>query len=79
MPLFARLTSLINLALPALAPVTDLPFAASKVAQYQRLVHGEADALDVQTWDDLMLPQYSACLAPQTSICLLYTSPSPRD
>lgn len=68
MPLFARLTSLINLALPALAPVTDLPFAASKVAQYQRLVHGEADALDVQTWDDLMLPQYSACLAPQTSI-----------
>ncbi len=68
MSLLARFNSLINLALPALAPVTDIPFDAGKVARYQRLVHGGVDALDAQTWTDLMLPQYSACLAPGTSI-----------
>lgn len=68
MSLFAGLSRRVRLALPAPAPVADYPFFASDVALYQRLVHGEAGALDAQTWSDLMLPQYSACLAPGTCI-----------
>lgn len=68
MTLLAPIHNLIKLALPIPAPVTDLPFDAASVARYQRLADGGADALDAQTWTDLMLPQYSACLAPGTSI-----------
>lgn len=68
MSLFAGLSRLIRLALPAPAPVADYPFVASDIALYQRLMDGDAGAIDAQTWSDLMLPQYSACLAPGTSI-----------
>ena len=68
MSLFAGITKLFRLALPTPAAAVDYPFVASDVALYQRLVHGEAGAIDAQTWSDLMLPQYSAHLARGTSI-----------
>ncbi|MED5614411.1 MutS-related protein [Janthinobacterium sp. P210005] len=49
------------------APALDYPFARSDVAMLQRLA-GEAPALDEQTWDELLLDQYAAQLARETSI-----------
>ena len=63
--------SLMRLLSPAETAVADYPFVDSDVAQYQRTVHGghEAEgAIDAQTWDDLLLPRYSAELARETSI-----------
>ena len=54
--------------LPAPAVSVDFPFVASDVALYQRTVHGNDGAVDSQTWTDLLLAQYSARLAPGTSI-----------
>ena len=56
--------------LPATADgdVGDYPYVASDVALYQRTLHGDGGALDAQTWDDMLLPQYSAQLARGTSI-----------
>ena len=68
MRLFAGLARLL---LPAPADIVDYPFVASDVALYQRIVHGHDDnhgAIDAQTWTDLLLAQYSARLAPGTSI-----------
>lgn len=65
MRLFAGLTRLL---LPAPADIVDYPFVASDVALYQRTVHGDDGAVDPQTWTDLLLAQYSARLAPGTSI-----------
>jgi hypothetical protein len=68
---FARLIRLLT---PAEAPVADYPFVASDVALYRSMLHGggggqgETGAIDAQTWDDLLLPQYSAQLARETSI-----------
>lgn len=62
------LSSLTRLLLPAEAPVVDYPFVPSDVALYRRTAHPDADALDEQTWDDMLLPQYSAQLARETSI-----------
>lgn len=62
---------LARLLLPAPADIVDYPFVASDVALYQRTVHGDDDnggAVDAQTWTDLLLAQYSARLAPGTSI-----------
>ena len=49
------------------APALDYPFARSDVAMLQQLT-GEAPSLDRQTWDELMLDQYAAQLARETSI-----------
>ena len=46
----------------------DYPFVASDVALYHRTLHGERGALDAHTWDDMLLPQYSAQLARGASI-----------
>ena len=51
----------------ALAPALDYPFARSDVAMLQRLT-GEAPSLDGQTWNELLLDQYAAHLARETSI-----------
>ncbi|SDO20948.1 MutS domain V [Janthinobacterium sp. OK676] len=51
----------------AFAPALDYPFARSDVAMLQRLT-GEAPSLDGQTWDELLLDQYAAQLARETSI-----------
>ncbi|KQQ47687.1 DNA mismatch repair protein MutS [Duganella sp. Leaf126] len=68
MSVLARLVSVCRSAVPAPAPVVDYPFVASDVALYQRMVHGAAGVVDDQTWNDLMLAQYSERLAPGTSI-----------
>src|SRR5471032_230222 len=69
MSLFDRLTrSLTRILLPAETPIADYPFVASDVALYQRTAHADASVLDAQTWDDMLLPQYSAQLARATSI-----------
>jgi hypothetical protein len=61
---FARLAQV-----PAPAPL-DYPFAPSDVAQLHRLgTQDPADALDEQTWRDLLLAPYLDTLAAQTSIC----------
>ncbi|RFP14165.1 DNA mismatch repair protein MutS [Duganella sp. BJB488] len=65
MSLFDRLSRLL---LPAEAPVADYPFVASDVALYRRTAHPGDSVLDAQTWDDMLLPQYSALLARETSI-----------
>lgn len=65
MSLFDRLTRIL---LPAEAPVADFPFVASDVALYRRSAAADAGVLDAQTWDDMLLPQYSAQLARETSI-----------
>src|SRR5471032_1790639 len=62
------LDRLIRFLLPAETPITDYPFVASDIALYQRTAHADASALDAQTWDDMLLPQYSAQLARATSI-----------
>ena len=54
------------------APVIDYPFARSDVAKYERALSARdgADAVQVddQTWDDMLLDQYSDRLARETSI-----------
>ncbi|MFS2005355.1 MutS-related protein [Duganella sp. CT11-25] len=59
--------SLLALLLPAETPVEDYPFVPSDVALYHRTLGG-GDALDAQTWDDMLLQPYSAQLAKETSI-----------
>nr|WP_315254059.1 DNA mismatch repair protein MutS [uncultured Duganella sp.] len=48
--------------------MTDYPFVPSDVALYHRMVSGPDSVLDSQTWNDLLLPDYSARLAVGTSI-----------
>lgn len=68
MTLIDRLTRFLLPAMPA-GDIADYPFVASDVALYQRTVDGGGrGALDAQTWDDMLLPQYSAQLARGTSI-----------
>ena len=64
-----HMARLLQLLLPGEAPVIDYPFVASDVARYHDSVSmPDSDMLDDQTWDDLLLPQYSAQLAQETSI-----------
>ncbi len=64
-----RLARLSALLLPAKTPVIDHPFVASDVARYHRSVSApDSDMLDDATWDDMLLPAYSAELAQETSI-----------
>ncbi|USX14912.1 DNA mismatch repair protein MutS [Oxalobacteraceae bacterium OTU3CAMAD1] len=67
MTLIDRLTRFLLPAMPA-DEIGDYPYVASDVALYQRILHGDGGALDAQTWDDMLLPQYSAQLALGTSI-----------
>ncbi|TFW28061.1 MutS-related protein [Duganella callida] len=49
--------------------IADYPFVPSDVALYHRLrPTGNDNTLDTQTWDDMLLPAYSAELARETSI-----------
>ncbi len=48
--------------------MTDYPFVPSDVALYRRTLSDADTLLDAQTWDDLLLPAYSAELARGTSI-----------
>jgi len=48
--------------------MTDFPFVPSDVALYHRTVSGPDSVMDTQTWNDLLLPEYSALLARETSI-----------
>ncbi|MRW90884.1 DNA mismatch repair protein MutS [Duganella sp. FT80W] len=48
--------------------MTDYPFVPSDVAFYHRLAPGADCLVDDHTWDDLLLPAYSAELARETSI-----------
>jgi hypothetical protein len=67
--LFGRLARLIQLLLQPVAPVVDHFFAAADVARYHRNVAAPgADLLDDATWDDMLLSQFSAQLAQETSI-----------
>src|SRR5450830_275368 len=50
------------------SPMTDYPFVPSDVALYRRTLSDADTLLDTQTWDDLLLPAYSAQLARETSI-----------
>ena len=54
------------------APLIDYPFARSDVAQYARALSASGEAppalLDQQTWDDMLLDQYSDRLTSETSI-----------
>jgi len=64
--LLARLSELLS---PAEAPVTDYPFVDSDVARYHRCTSAPGvDLLDDETWDDIVIPAYSAELARETSI-----------
>src|SRR5471032_3365855 len=57
--------------MPAPPALDDFPFARSDVARYHRAivdVAGGGAMLDEQTWNDMLLDQYSDRLAPQTSI-----------
>lgn len=65
MPLLEKLSRLL---LPAPQAPFDYPFAASDVAQYRLVVHADDSVLDDQTWNDLLLAQYSGVLAQETSI-----------
>ena len=67
MTLIDRLTRLLLPAMPA-GDIGDYPYVASDVALYQRTLHGDGGAIDAQTWDDMLLPRYSAQLARGTSI-----------
>lgn len=67
--IFRRLGRFARLQLPAEAAPQDYPFAPADVAQLHRLTPDEAaDALDDQTWRDLLLERYSEVLARETSI-----------
>jgi hypothetical protein len=48
--------------------MTDYPFVASDVAFYHHTVSGPDSVMDSPTWNDLLLPEYSAQLARETSI-----------
>jgi len=48
--------------------MTDYPFVPSDVALYHRTVSGTDNVMDTHTWNDLLLPAYSAQLARETSI-----------
>ena len=48
--------------------MTDYPFVPSDVARYRHMVSGADGVMDEQTWNDLLLPAYSAELARETSI-----------
>ncbi|MRW87460.1 DNA mismatch repair protein MutS [Pseudoduganella sp. FT26W] len=48
--------------------MNDYPFVPSDVALYRRTLSDADTMLDRQTWDDLLLPAYSAQLARETSI-----------
>ncbi|WP_432381134.1 MutS-related protein [Duganella sp. P38] len=48
--------------------MTDYPFVPSDVALYHRTVSGTDSVVDAHTWNDLLLPAYSARLAHETSI-----------
>ncbi|RZT05972.1 MutS domain V [Duganella sp. CF402] len=48
--------------------MNDYPFVPSDVALYRRMLPGAHAAIDEQTWNDLLLPAYSAELARETSI-----------
>ncbi len=64
-----RMARLLLLLLPAEAPVIDYPFVASDVARYHdNVAMPDGDVLDDQTWDDMLLSQYSAQLAQETGI-----------
>lgn len=67
MTLIDRLTRFL---LPAMlaSDIGDFPFVASDVALYRRTLDRDGGVLDAQTWDDMLLPQYSAQLARGTSI-----------
>lgn len=65
MPLLEKLSRLL---LPASQAPFDYPFAASDVAQYRLVAHADDSVLDGQTWNDLLLAQYSSVLASETSI-----------
>ncbi len=67
MTLIDRLTRFLLPSMPA-GEIADYPFVASDVALYHRIVDGGRGALDTQTWDDMLLPQYSVQLARGTSI-----------
>jgi hypothetical protein len=67
MTLIDRLTRFLLPAMPA-SDIGDFPFVASDVALYRRTLDRDGGVLDAQTWDDMLLPQYSAQLARGTSI-----------
>jgi hypothetical protein len=67
MTLIDRLSRLL-LPAPDDDAIADYPFVASDVALYQRTLHSDGGFIDAQTWDDMLLPQYSARLARETSI-----------
>jgi len=48
--------------------MTDYPFVPSDVARYRHMVSSADSVMDEQTWNDLLLPAYSAELARETSI-----------
>lgn len=48
--------------------MSDYPFVPSDVARYRRMLPEAGNLMDQQTWDDLLLPAYSAELARETSI-----------
>jgi hypothetical protein len=48
--------------------MTDYPFVPSDVARYRHMVSSAGSVMDEQTWNDLLLPAYSAELARETSI-----------
>jgi hypothetical protein len=52
---------------PAFDPV-DYPFVPSDVAAFHDLTREGADALDEQTWQDLMVPEYLARIGQRASI-----------
>lgn len=52
---------------PLLAPALDYPFSRTDVGMLQQLT-GAPPQVDEQTWNDLLLDQYSERLAQQTSI-----------
>lgn len=67
MTLIDRLTRFLLPAMPA-GEIADYPYVASDVAMYHRTLDGDGGTLDAQTWNDMLLPQYSARLARGTSI-----------
>jgi hypothetical protein len=62
-----RFSALFTLLAPLDEEPPPYPFVPSDVAQLQRLCPGP-DAIDAQTWDDLLLAQYADGLADQVSI-----------
>lgn len=48
--------------------MNDYPFVPSDVSMYRRMLARADGVIDEQTWDDLLLPAYSAQVARETSI-----------